>query len=792
MVSGHIDLESSAFHPLSPEEIALRRKSGKSNRIDSAESRSVASILRANIFTRFNAIISVMLVLILVFGKLGDAMFGFVMIANALIGIVQELRAKRTLDKLQVLNTPTITVRRAAGDVELLSEDIVLDDIVVVARGEQIPIDGVVLTSGGFEVSESLLTGESEPVVKSVGDDVMSGSFVVAGSGAIGVTAVGADSYANKLAEDAKRFTLSKSELQSSINQILKIVTWLLIPTSALLLYSQLQTDQPIPDAIVGAVAGVVAMVPQGLVLLVSVSLAAAVVRLGQHDVLVQELPAVETLARVDIVCVDKTGTLTSGNIVFERFVALDHSLGDVPSLLEAIAASDPDPNATMHALSEAFPAREGPEVIARMPFSSERKTSAVAFSDGTAWVLGAPEFVLDDDVRARLGDEIETFTGEGDRVLVLCASTPASVEAAAAVVGTPAMLLVFSEDVRPDAGDTVAYFASQGVEVKVISGDAAQTVAAVARHVGVDASHVVDATTLPDPTDPSFARIAEETGVFGRVNPDQKRDLVSALQANGHVVAMTGDGVNDVLAVKQADMGIAMGAGTGATHAVAQIVLMNNRFASLPEVVGEGRRVVANMERVASLFLTKTVYATMLAILIGFVGLSFPFLPRHMTLVGALTIGTPAFILSFENQERPIREGFLPRVLSFAVPAGLVSGIAVFGFYALSRNAQLGFSLEASRTGATILMIVLGLVVLAELVSPVSRRNAVMIAAMFGGMLLVLAIPWLRDLFELTLPGIAAWVVIGVVSGSVGVVLKMLLRTTRRTVERRLSSVGL
>ena len=791
-VDGDHGAKALTFHPLTPDEVSARVNAGESNVVDSDDSRSVASILRGNLFTRFNAIISVLLVLILVFGKPADAMFGLVMVANALIGIVQELRAKRTLDRLQVLNTPTITVRRSDGDIELDSSDIVLGDIVVIARGEQIPVDGVVLSCDGLEVSEALLTGESEPVLKTDGVEVMSGSFVVAGVGSIGATAVGTDSYANKLALDAKRFTMAKSELQASINQILKIVTWLIIPTSALLLYSQLQADQSVPDAIVGAVAGVVAMVPQGLVLLVSVSLAAAVVRLGQYQVLVQELQAVETLARVDIVCVDKTGTLTSGDIVFDQYVQLEGTTFDSSSVLSAVAASDPDPNATMHALSRAFPAQTQPDVVSRMPFSSERKTSAVAFGDGTAWTLGAPEFVLDAHTRTSLTEQIGGFTRQGSRVLVMCSTAPASVADGIAAPGAPAMLLVFSEDVRPDAAGTVAYFKEQGVTVKVISGDASETVAAVAGEVGVVANHVVDATTLPDPSDTSFDPIAEETNVFGRVNPDQKRDLVKALQRNGHVVAMTGDGVNDVLAVKQADLGIAMGAGTGATHAVAQIVLMNNRFASLPRVVAEGRRVVANMERVASLFLTKTVYATMLAVFIGFVGLAFPFLPRHMTLVGALTIGIPAFILSFENQEQPIRKGFLARVLSFAVPAGLVSGITVFGFYALSRIERLGFSLEQSRTGATILMIVLGLVILAELVNPVSKRNAAMIAAMFSGLLIVLAVPLLRNLFELTLPGFGAWVVIGVVAGVAGAILRILLRTTRRSVERRLASVGL
>ncbi len=789
---GRVVAAAPDYHPLTPEEVATRKKAGQANVVDSAESRSVRDILRANIFTRFNAIISVMLVLIFMFGKIGDALFGLVMISNALIGIVQELRAKRTLDKLQLLNTPTVTVRRSDGDAELDACRIVLGDTIVIGRGEQIPVDGVVLSSEGLEVSEALLTGESESILKGEGAAVMSGSFVVAGTGSVGVTAVGAESYANKLSADAKRFTLSKSELQRSIDRILIIVTWLIIPTSALLFYGQMQTGQAVTDAIVGSVAGVVAMVPQGLVLLVSVSLAAAVVRLGQHNVLVQELPAVETLARVDTVCVDKTGTLTSGEIVFSEYVVLGEADIDAPGVLSSIATADPDPNATMQALLAKFPASTPPEVTSRMAFSSERKTSAVAFADGSAWTLGAPEFVLGVSDRQDLADTIGSFTSRGDRVLVVCDTTAESVAQGMAVAGTPRLLLVFSEEVRPDARETVAYFADQGVQVKVISGDAADTVAAVARHVGVDANHVVDATTMPDASEASFDAIAIETDVFGRVKPDQKRDIVSALQENGQVVAMTGDGVNDVLALKQSDMGIAMGAGTGATHAVAQIVLMDNRFAALPEVVAEGRRVVANMERVASLFLTKTVYATMLALLIGVVGLSFPFLPRHMTLVGALTIGIPAFVLSFEDQRRPIEQGFLARVLSFAIPAGLVSGLALFGFFALSRVDRFGFTLEQSRTGATILMVVLGLVILGELLSPVSKRNMVLIGTMFGGLLVVLAIPLARRLFELTLPGLEAWFVVAVVSGAVGFILKVLLGATRRNVERRLGAAGL
>ena len=706
------------------------------------------------------------------------------------IGIIQELRAKVALDSLTVVAAPRATVRRADGDLEIPSSEIVLDDLLLLDRGTQIPVDGVVVETTGLEVSEALLTGEAEPVSKSIDTPIMSGSFVVSGTGIAHVRAVGDDAYASQLAAEAKQFTISKGELQVSINRILQIVTWLLIPTSALLLWSQLQSGQSISEAMVAAVAGVVAMVPQGLVLLVSVSLAVAVVRLAQRQVLVQELPAVEILARVNTICVDKTGTLTSGGIAFDRTVNISGSDLDESSILGSIAAADADPNATMEALKAAYPTAEPLTVSSAVLFSSTRKTSAVSFTDGSAWLIGAPEFVLSPEQQARLGDQISSFTSHAQRVVVVAESTSDSVAAGSPTLGRPAFLLVFSEQIRSDAADTVSYFHEQGVEVKVISGDAPDTVAAVARSVGISPIVAFDASELPEFEDPEFQRIVAETTVFGRVTPEQKRDIVSAQQAKGRVIAMTGDGVNDVLALKQADMGIAMGSGTGATRAVAQLILLNDEFASLPDVVGEGRRVVANMERVASLFLSKTVYATLLALAIGVVGLAFPFLPRHMTLVGMFTIGIPAFVLSFESQESPIRPGFLPRVLGFAIPAGLVAGLTTFSLYGVSRMDRFGFTIEQSRTGATILMVFLGLIILHDLVAPPSRMNRLLIASLLGGFLAVLAIPAFRALFDLTLPGLEAWAVIIVTAIVASVILKLALALSRKIMLKRLGDI--
>lgn len=783
-------MSSEEAHPLSSDEVDERVRDGRANIVTSVESRSLESILKANILTRFNAIITVMLVIIIVFGELADAMFGVVMVANALIGIVQELRAKATLDKLKVIVAPRAVVRRATGDVDIAIEEIVEDDLLILGRGQQLPVDGRTVESAGLEVSEALLTGEAEPIHKDEGARVLSGSFVVSGSGVAIVTDVGDDAYASKLAKEAKEFSISTGELRTSIDLILTIVTWLLVPTAVLLFWSQLQSGQSVANGMVAAVAGVVAMVPQGLVLLVSVSLAVAVVKLAGHNALVQEMAAIETLARVDILCVDKTGTLTSGGIVFDQIVPLSSRGYDATQILGSIAGADPDPNATMVALAEAFPVDEPLEAVASVPFSSARKMSAVAFGDDTAWVVGAPEFVLSQGQRDKVRDEIASFAEQAKRVIVIAATDPDLVRAGEPVATDPAFLAVFSEEIRPDAAETIAYFVEQGVEMKVISGDSPDTVAAVARTVGINPVVAMDASDLPDASDPLFDELVVQTNVFGRVSPDRKREIVISLQAQGHTVAMTGDGVNDVLALKQADMGIAMGSGSSATRAVAQLVLLDDSFASLPEVVAEGRRVVANMERVAALFLTKTVYATLLAIAIGFAGLPFPFLPRHMTLVGMISIGIPAFVLSFEQRDRPIRSGFLIRVQTFAIPAGLVLGLTTFAVFGVSRLDDIALSVDESRTVATVLMVLLGLIVVHHIVVPPSFSNWVLLGSMLGLLFIVLSVPFLRDIFNLSVLDAAAWTVIIGAAVISTVLLKVASGIGNRFAETRLETM--
>jgi cation-transporting ATPase E len=756
---------------LSATEVAERRARGQTNIVETRTSRTVADILRTNIFTRFNAIISALLVVVLVAGDPRDALFGIVMIVNAVIGIVQELRAKRTLDRLSVLAAPEVAVLRDGDQQIIRPDEVVLDDLVVLRPGDQVVADGNVVVSDGLQLNEALLTGEADPVAKQEDDMVMSGSFVAAGSGTCHVSAVGADAYAQHLTAEAKEFSLANSELRDGIDQILRIVQWLLIPTSALLLWSQLSLDHvDFSQALVSTVAGVVGMVPQGLVLLVSMAFAVAVIRLGRENALVQELPAVETLARVDVVCVDKTGTLTDGRIVHEVTVPLVDGDDVALDAVAALAQADPNPNPTLGAIRAAQESDPGWTPLEVRPFSSATKYAAVEFEGKGWWVIGAPE-IVGRGATTGLRERIRDIAVSGRRVLLVASSDQPAEGDSLPPRLEPRALVRLVEEVRPDAADTFRFFIEDGVTPKVISGDNPLTVGAVASAVGIPgASHPVDATDMPEAGDTGFVQSVEDNSIFGRVVPEQKRSMVRALQQSGHTVAMTGDGINDVLALKDADIGIAVGSGASATKAVAQIVLLDDRFSSLPDVVAEGRRVIANMERVAALFVTKTVYATLLAVLIGFAQLSFPFLPRHLTLVGTLTIGIPAFLLSFEPTDEPVRPGFLGRVLRFAIPAGLVAALMTFLVYGLSRSNLIDAPLEEARTAATTTMVLLGLWILIELIRPLDRGRALLVSLLFTAFVLVLMLPAGRAFFELVIPSLEVWAIIavGVLMGAI------------------------
>ncbi len=758
---------------LTSAEVAERVARGAVNDVPSRSSRSVVDIVRANVLTRFNAILGTLFLMVLVVGPLQDGLFGLVIIANTAIGILQELRAKRTLDRLALIGEVRPAVRRDGARIRLPTSRIVLDDVVELGPGDKCVVDGTVVEAEGLEIDESLLTGEPDPVHKRPGDPVLSGSFVVAGGGAFTATKVGRHAYAARLAEEASRFTLVHSELRSGISRILKYVTWMMVPVAVGLVVSQLYLQRhDWREAVRRMVGGIVPMVPEGLVLLTSVAFAVGVIRLGRRRCLVQELPAIEGLARVDTVCLDKTGTLTEGGMDVSRLIPLDGAdQARTTRVLAALGAADPRPNASLRAITAAWPqAAPGPDgwrCTGALPFSSARKYSATRLRapDGTqsTWLLGAPDVLLPPG-DPRLA-EADALGAQGLRVLLLARSEGEPDSPAVVRGATPAALVVLEQRLRSDAAATLRYFADQQVAAKVISGDSAVAVGAVAAKLGLPgADHPLDARELPAERGP-MAEALERTTVFGRVTPRQKRDMVGALQRRGHTVAMTGDGVNDVLALKDADIGVAMGSGSEATRAVAQIVLLDNSFAALPSVVAEGRRVIGNITRVSNLFLTKTVYSVLLALLVVVWRVPYPFLPRHSTLLSTLTIGVPAFFLALAPNTERARPHFVRRVMRFTLPTGVVAGVATFGTYLLARDHYTGpGELAAETSAATLTLFLVSLWVLAIIARPYTWWRVCLVLAMALGFAIVLVTPWLQRFFALKLVGVEVpWAAVGI-----------------------------
>jgi cation-transporting ATPase E len=742
---------------LTDAEVAQRVAEGKTNDVPTRAARSVSDIIRANVFTRINAILGVLFLIVLSTGSLINGAFGLLIIANSGIGIIQELRAKQTLDKLAIVGQAKPKVRRQSGSQFMLPAEVVLDDIIELGPGDQIVVDGEVLEEANLEVDESLLTGEVDPIAKHIGDTVMSGSFVVAGSGAYRATKVGREAYAAKLAEEASKFTLVKSELRNGINKILQFITYLLVPAGLLTIYTQLFTTRADwHDAILRMVGALVPMVPEGLVLMTSIAFAVGVVRLGRRQCLVNELPAIEGLARVDVVCADKTGTLTENGMRVSELKTLGHK--DVTDALAQLAADDARPNASMAAIGEAYRMPPGWTATATAPFKSATKWSGASYGERGNWVIGAPDVLL--DPASPVAEEAEQIGAQGLRVLLLGSSDLPVDDVRSPGTVTPAALVVLEQRVRPDARATLEYFASQHVRVKVISGDNAVSVGAVAATLGLH-GETMDARRLPDQPE-ALADTLEEYTTFGRVRPDQKRAMVHALQSRGHNVAMTGDGVNDVLALKDADIGVAMGSGSSASRAVAQIVLLDNRFATLPYVVGEGRRVIGNIERVSNLFLTKTVYSVLLAILVACAGLSsrffgtdpllFPFQPIHVTIAAWFTIGIPAFILSLAPNTERAHPGFVRRVMTAALPSGLVVGIATFVSYLIAYQGRAAGETEQMQasTAALITLLVSSLWVLSVVARPYQWWRVALVATSGLAYVVIFSLPPAQRLFML------------------------------------------
>ncbi|WP_423826362.1 HAD-IC family P-type ATPase [Schaalia cardiffensis] len=823
--------ESTQIHGLSEAEVLARVEAGQTNLVRQKTSRSLRSIIRENIFTLFNAILVGAATLVLIFGHAQDVVFGAVMVFNAIIGIVSEVRAKRTLDALAILDAPRALVVREGEEHAIPTGDVVLDDVLMLKLGEQVCADGIVLNSSGLEVNESILTGESAPVRKHEGDEVLSGTSVVAGSALVRTTAVGSATYAQGISRKARAYIRTVSHIQVSINRVLRVISALLIPVIILTLWSQTRiadSDTGWNHAIVLAVASVVGMIPQGLVLLTSLNFAIGSATLARRGVLVQELAAVEVLARVDALCLDKTGTLTTGEIVAKDIVLT----GDEARGLVALRTLVRDrTNETARAIADyldnggggkAERRREGAGLgepgnggargereqhgersergkggehwehgtdgvhegrgdhgqhgidVAReereeatwvMPFSSARKWSAFGNEEG-AWYLGAPEIISphsqDSSQDSPFTEFIAARTCEGMRVVAL-AHSPGAVQSEELpkqrdVVG----IVVLAEELRPDAKDTLDYFAQQKVRVRVISGDNPATVGAIATRAGLGRPDgeplvIADARDLPDDLlSDEFQKAVITTDVFGRVTPEQKRAMVQALQADGHCVAMTGDGVNDALALKDADLGIAMGNGAQATKAVAQLVLVDSKFSVLPGVVAEGRRIIANMERVSALFLAKTVYAAVIVFACAILALQYPFLPRHFTYIDAFTIGIPAFFLALAPNSRRYVPGFLKRTLALAVPAGVILSAAALSAYLL-----IGSGRVEGQTGATLSLMIGAVFLLSVTARPFVPWRVALLAAMIAASVLGVLIPFTRHFFALEWPSSVEWGII-------------------------------
>ena len=762
---------------LSSAEVSERVRQGRTNDVPDAPVRTVGQIVRNNVLTPVNGIIGAMFVLIMAADFPGDALFVGVVVSNSVIGIVQELKARRTLHELAVLSAPRARVVRDGVSRQVGTSEVVADDVLELQPGDQVVVDGEVLSSRGLEIDESLLTGEGDPVAKSEGDGVMSGSFVSAGAGWYRATAIGADSYAARLAQEARRFKLAGSELKRGVNLILRWLTVIIPPAGLLLLARLLGTESRWQEALRGTVAAAVAMVPDGLVLLTSLSFVTGVIALARRRALVKELASVELLARVDTLCLDKTGTITTGQISFERVESLGAATEtEAVAALAALAAADPAPNATLAAIAGAVGAApHGWTLRHSVPFSSTRKWAAASFEGRGTYHLGAPDMRLgtgaaSDAARAKAA----TASATGDRVLALTRSRIEDPpDQALPEDSEPVCLVHLGDTIRSDATEIFAYFRNQGVDLKVISGDHPATVAAVAHRAGITADPepdapgtapgpgllhepALDARHLPDDPD-ELADVLESATVFGRVDPHQKRAMVHALQSRGHTVAMTGDGVNDVLALKDADMGIAMGTGSSAARAVAHLVLLDNRFATLPKVLAEGRRVINNIERVANLFITKAAYAVLLTALIGAAGSPFPFLPRHLTLIGTFSVGVPGFFLALAPNHRLVLPGFLHRVLRFSLPAGTVAAVATFALYEVVRRLdQVG--LDEARTCATMTLLGISLVILLLISRPLRPWKVGLAAAMAASYGVTMAWSLPRNLFQLDLPPVAAW----------------------------------
>ena len=724
--SGELErLQPDPSQGLTEEQVQERFARGMNNVQPNVVSKSYLGIFRSNVLTLFNFINFVLAALIFVFGELKNMLFIGVVTVNIIVGVVQEIRSKKVLEKMSLIAAPHVDLVRGGKVVQSEISDIVIDDIMILKQGMQIPSDSIVV-EGQCEVNESLLTGEQDDVHKQNGDFLYSGSFVQAGECKARVTAVGEDNFTSKLMAEAKKFKKPKSELMRSINWIIRIVTIAIFPLGLLMFYTNKLTTSTINEAVTGTVASVVGMIPEGLVMLTSIALAVGVIKLARKRTLVQDLYSIETLARVDMLCLDKTGTITEGSMQVEKTHIYSTKFGHVDDIMTNMVAALGAQGSTFEAFAQYFKSSEKYDVVSTVPFSSSRKWSAADFGAVGKFIVGAPEFVLKERY-SLVENDVKEYSAQGFRVLVLVRTTQPLKDDLDRERLKPIALIVLSDKIRENAKDTLAYFAKQGVELKVISGDNPLTVSKVAERAGLaNADKFIDATELD--TDEKIYEACDKYTIFGRVTPKQKKVLVTSLKSKGHTVGMTGDGVNDVMALKEADCSIAMASGSEASRNVAQLVLLDSDFAALPSVVAEGRRVINNIERAASLFLVKTSFSILLTLLLIILQMNYPFEPIQLTLISGLFVGLPSFFLAIEPNDSKVRGSFLSKVFKKALPAGFTVATMVTIICLVYRNVGIDVSAQVS-TMAFYVTSLVSFIVLMWVCIPYTKERLYLIA---------------------------------------------------------------
>ncbi|MCI5732716.1 MAG: cation-translocating P-type ATPase [Tenericutes bacterium] len=732
------------YEGLTKSEVKKRIDSGKVNYDTTTPSKSIKQILLENTVTLFNFINIVLGVAIVLVGSYKNLLFLGVVICNTLISSIQEIRAKKMVDKLSVISSSKASVIRNGKKEKIHINDIVVDDIILYELGNQVVVDSVIL-EGTCEADESFITGESKMIIKKKGDMLLSGSFIVSGNVTSKVVHVGLDNYTSIISRDAKKIKKDiSSEIMRSLKKIVKYVSIALVPIGVLLLLRQFSIDDnTTQNAVTTVVAALIAMIPEGLILLVSTVLAISVLKLSKYNVLVQDLYAVETLARVDTLCLDKTGTLTEGKMEVKEIIPVnDNKISEIDEILNLVAASSSDNNSTINAIKEKFNMGTNIKYIDKIPFSSDRKYSGVILKD-KSYIIGAPEFVLKNHYKKY--KEIIEEGSLNNRVLALIETDVVKnyeIKGKIKVLG----FIFIRDKIRKTAYDTIKYFKENDVDLKIISGDSKETVSSIASRLDINIKGTIDASLISKDMDVN--KIVEENTIFGRVKPEQKKLFISALKRNGHVVAMTGDGVNDVLALKEADCGVAMNSGADAARNISEIVLLDSNFDSMPKIVMEGRRTINNVERSATLFLSKTIYASLLALLFLFINYAYPFIPIQMTLINSLTIGIPAFILALEPNKSRIKGKFLVNVISKAIPSGITTVVNILLLVLLASLLKL--PTEQTSTCAVIITAYTALLLIYRISKPLNFLRTSLLVLLTSIFVLAFIIPAGREIFSL------------------------------------------